>query len=159
MRAAWRPYEHTDLGEVLRLKLREIDQIECRAATGLTVQQSLYESLSTSKDVLWVITIDKRIIGVFGVAPLWNGAGAPWLLATDELPTITRRFLRDSKAVIDIWRRNYSCLTNFVAVENTEAIRWLTWLGFTILPQRWTFANPEVAFVQFFLHSKEHNHV
>lgn len=159
MDATWRAFQPYDLSAVLSMKLRPIDELECRASTGLLPQQALLSSLHVSTDGLWVITLDTLIIGVFGVAPLPNQMGAPWLLATDDLRVVSRKFLRESRKIVNTWQRYYVCLTNFVAAENHEAIRWLQWLGFRVEKRPLILHDPKVDFFQFYRFSKEQNHV
>ena len=60
--------------------------------------------------------------------------GVPWLLATDELESCARPFLRRSRKAVKEMMNGYSVLRNYVDARNTVAIRWLGWIGFKILP-------------------------
>lgn len=72
---------------------------------------------------------------MFGIGDLniLAGVGAPWLLGTNELEANARDFLRMSRDFKDQLLRRYSILRNFVDVRNTASIRWLEWLGFSLL--------------------------
>ncbi len=72
---------------------------------------------------------------MFGVGDLniLAGVGAPWLLGTDAVEKHGPAFLRRSRNFRDQLLTRYSVLRNFVDDRNTVSIRWLRWLGFTLL--------------------------
>ena len=153
--AYFRNFEPYDLEAVLSMELREIDKKEGWAALGLDPQAARLASLNATTDGLWVIVERDEIVGVFGIAPLGNRQGCPWLVGTDQLTKLGTRFLRGCKMWMSMVTPYYDLLTNYVAAENTDTIRWLRWLGFTIIPERVTLHDPEVEFVQFYLAGKE----
>lgn len=115
-------------------RMREADRLEVYAAAGKTPGQALAFSLRKSS-VAWTWIIDGRPELMFGVADLniLAGVGAPWLLGTDAVLSNQMEFLRSSHEWKNQLLQRYSTLRNFVDVRNDVSIRWLKWLGFSIL--------------------------
>jgi len=72
-------------------------------------------------------------IAMFGVAPRDEDIGFIWLLGTDEISTISRQFLRESRDWLEKISSPYKMVCNMVHEENTVHIKWLKFLGFTFL--------------------------
>lgn len=70
---------------------------------------------------------------MFGVGGV-DRVGVPWMLASPLLTKIRKQFLRESKAFLDEMSCGYDKLWNVAWSKNTEHLRWLKWLGFTMLP-------------------------
>ena len=142
-----------DIPKVMKLQLRKEDQIECEAASGLSWVAALSFAVLNSEDVK-LIVLDGRIVGLFGLAAVPGDpyCAAPWMLAGDGLfTTLSLRalFSRRSTDVVKKMLEKYPLLENYVAVSNTKAIRWLTWLGFSFDPKPVTLVDPAVKFVRF----------
>jgi len=78
---------------------------------------------------------DGRLVCLFGCARHPDGtSGIPWMLCTTALASVPRRAMAEvSIAVAERWRREYPRLTNLVHRSNARAIRFIQWLGFTVL--------------------------
>lgn len=64
-----------------------------------------------------------------GVAP---DTGVPWLLSTDDIYTVSREFLKQSRAYVERMQAHFLYLENRVHAENIFSMRWLKWCGFTV---------------------------
>lgn len=120
-----------DLGK----RMRKLDKEEVWAAShSLPVAAVLLSIKYSSKPMTGLA--DGRVVCMFGVgaATVLSLTGVPWLLATDELEKHARAFLRRNKQGLLEMSEGYTLLRNYVDVRNRAAIRWLGWLGFTILP-------------------------
>lgn len=115
-------------------RMRQADRDEVFASSGRSPYFALSYSLRKSSHA-WTGLIDGRPEVMFGIGDLniLAGVGAPWLLGTNELEANARDFLRMSRDFKDQLLRRYSILRNFVDVRNTASIRWLEWLGFSLL--------------------------
>jgi len=71
--------------------------------------------------------------GMFGVRDEGNGVGRIWLSGTDELVTMKRQFIRESRRYLVGMESMYKLLHNEIDERNTLHIRWLQWLGFTFI--------------------------
>ena len=114
-------------------KMRRADAEEAWAANRATPDQAVLCGLEMSPDPM-VGLADGRSVCIFGVGQ-WSVLalqGIPWLLATDELPRHARYFLRASKQYVLGIKESYQRLANYVDARNTEAVRWVAWLGFKL---------------------------
>ena len=114
-------------------RLRAADAFEVRMMSGSAPLVALRRGLVLSSET-WTGTVDGRPVCLFGIAPrsLLSDVAAPWLLGTDEIALHAWAFLRRNRAVVARWRAQYRRLENLVWAENTAALRWLGWLGFTL---------------------------
>ena len=118
--------------------LRKADIRECWAH-GQEPLNALLESYALSRETFTVLFKDKPVL-MFGCGEAPTDfpqsvdykVGWIWLMGTDEVRKFTRRFLRESKRWLGYFGAQYDCLTNMVDIRNTEHIRWLDWMGFTI---------------------------
>jgi hypothetical protein len=70
-------------------------------------------------------------VAIFGVMKVGD-VGSVGMLATQDIEKELRSFLILGRKWVDVQLRKYNVLTNFVYSENTKAIRWLKWLGFSV---------------------------
>ena len=122
----------------LALRLRSIDISECRAG-GKDPLSALLFGVRTSTPAASIVGDDGQVIGMCGVSPSPDlpGAGAAWLLASEELFTRTyaRQFLRECRHWCDLMNRRYPLLFNVIDASNHKALRWLRWCGFETVNQ------------------------
>lgn len=115
-----------------RLVLRDGDAAEI-AAFGLTPEQALRRSLERA---VWAETylIDGEpaaIVGL-GLSSFVGGHGVPWLLTGPACERHKKRFLIESQRQVRRMLDQVSPLINYVAADYVRALRWLSWLGFTL---------------------------
>jgi hypothetical protein len=154
MNLEYREFTKEDFEDVMALDLREIELREGWAFTGEEPMECLALSLARSR-YLWVVTIDDKICGVFGLTiQEYEGGilGTPWFVSNEApFSTFALRglFLRTSKQIVLFMQSCCDQLTNIVSLENKEAVRWLRWLGFTLdESNQMTFdRDPELHFV------------
>lgn len=121
--------------EELAPRLREIDVKEIRAIAGAegSPYGGLRSSVEHSEKTFAVIGDREQCIAIFGVGRVNDEGGVPWMLCSEELFEQHSRQFRKQCAVYSYeLTKGYKWLCNYVAKENTKAIRWLTWLGFTV---------------------------
>ena len=118
-------------------RLRESDVKEIWYSHHETPRQALYKCVNQS---IWSATIENgRPIGIFGVTPsdkLLGYKGTVFMLATNDLDKISRRFVRNSRKMVDYMLEFYPILENYVHNMNIKSITWLEWLGAKIYPAR-----------------------
>ena len=117
-------------------RLRAADIEEIRAASGLAPAEALCRSCDFSTHVWAVREIDGDPIALWGVGPvsLVEGKGCPWLLASDAFESFGPDIARLSRSLLAAMRDLYPRLENHVDARHARAVRWLSWLGFTIEP-------------------------
>lgn len=116
-------------------RMRAADIREIEAAIGLEALEALRLSLLRSTEA-WAGMVDGEVACVFGVGPLslLGGEGCPWLLGSDLVERNAIAFARRNRAMVARWLCTYRVLRNHVDARNSQAIRWLGWLGFTLKP-------------------------
>jgi hypothetical protein len=124
--------------DCLGRRLRAADVEEIRAASGLAPAEALRRSYELSSHVWTVRGDDGRPIALWGVGPLSliEGRGCPWLLAADAFETLGPGIARLSRPLLAAMRDLYPRLENHIDARHTKAVRWLSWLGFTIDPAK-----------------------
>lgn len=115
--------------------MREADRQEVWAAAGLTPYEALQVSLQSSV-VAWCWLIEDEPACVFGVSAesILSGIGMPWLLSSPLLPSRHVAFLRHHRCFLIAMLDLFPLLKNWVDARYQLSIRWLRWMGFTILP-------------------------
>lgn len=124
----------SDIDMMLATGLRDQDSQELQAL-GVDPRPSLEHGLKHSTQCLTVV-VDSKPCAMFGVVPHEGRSGIIWLLGTDNLLKVSRRFLRESRHWLDKITEDYDLVGNVVHRGNTVSIRWLDWLGFTFLSER-----------------------
>ncbi|MDP2330298.1 MAG: hypothetical protein Q8M19_06330 [Reyranella sp.] len=120
--------------------MRAADVEEIRAASGVAPTEAVRRSYDLSTHVWAVRDTGSQPIALWGVGPLSlvEGRGCPWLLATDAFEALGPDIARLSRPLLARMRDHYPCLENRVDARHVRAVRWLSWLGFTIDPAtRW----------------------
>lgn len=117
-------------------RLRAADVEEIRAASGRGALDALLRSFEFSTHVWAVRAADGRPVALWGVGPLSlvEGRGCPWLLAADAFEALGPAIARKSRPLLAAMRDLYPRLENHVDARHRKAVRWLSWLGFTIDP-------------------------
>ncbi len=119
--------------ETIAPALREADMLEIAASGIPDPSEALGRSLRASTRA-WTVVVEGIPSLMFGAAPIsaLSGRGAPWLLGTDAIFKIYRRFLRGCPAYVAEMLRIYPHLENYVDCRNAISVRWLKHLGFEI---------------------------
>jgi len=99
----------------------------------------------------YIAVKDGKAMAAFGISTHGdlNEVGVPWLLATPEIKSISREFLRTSKQFVERWILYHDVLTNAVDLRHHEAHRWLLWLGFKAVAKHSHFGVTKEPFIQF----------
>ena len=129
---AIRPLQIEDIAGIAD-SARRADIEEMVACTGAPVYSALSYGLQHSLRC-WVIEHDGVPLAAVGDTLASIGVGVPWMVTTNNITLNPRGFLRASKAVLAEAMQRHAKLMNYVDARNTDAIRWLAWLGFTIGP-------------------------
>ncbi|WP_237353534.1 hypothetical protein [Xanthobacter sp. YC-JY1] len=82
-----------------------------------------------------MFTDDHQIAGLFGIDPVFNHphVGVIWLLGSDQLAAHSVEFLRQSQRWVERYNTQYPLLINRADARNALHLRWLQWLGFTLI--------------------------
>lgn len=114
--------------------LRDADRAELAVSRpGEPLDKILAECFHDSR---WctAVDVDGAIALVYGVAPTPKlGIGAPWMLGTPRMHQADRDFIRACKPEVELMLASFSLLLNAVHRDNVVVLRWLKWLGFTVM--------------------------
>lgn len=125
------PAKLTHVGPIA-VNMREIDQLECRIF-GHSPKDALRLGLMAST-IAWTALVDGKPVAMFGASTvsLLDGIGRPWMLMTDEAVRHQKALVRFGRIYTAAIHRHYARLENWVHVDNSAAIRWLSRLGFAV---------------------------
>ena len=123
-------------------RLRDGDKAEVRAM-GHTPFNALMEAFDLpDAEVFSIIEVENEddeeavgeVIAMFGVStsPDAPEHGVPWMLASPQLETYSKQFLRYCRTWVDRLQERYEVLYNLVHCQNTQGLRWLQWCGFEV---------------------------
>ena len=118
-------------------RLGEMELLEIsKCAPELTPMGVLRSSLTNVNDKVYAIRdSEDGCISMFGVHEINYKEGVAWMLNSAGFfdRHLTKRFLKESKEFITQKMQHFDMMYNFVSVQNKPSIRWLTWLGFTVV--------------------------
>ena len=116
-------------------RMRQADRDEVWASSLSRPEAALRMSLAASP-LAWTGLVDGVPVCMFGAAAstMLASQGCPWLLGTDEVERHAIAFLRRNRAQVGLMLKVFGTLANRVDSRNTQSVRWLEWLGFTIHP-------------------------
>jgi hypothetical protein len=125
-----------ELVEELAQNGKPQDVAEVQKVSGQSFKRGLQMSLDSSEDPYLVLGPEGQVLAAMGVSQfsVMDDDGIPWMLGSQEHAKHVKALLRASRAWMEVQKRNFPRLTNFVDADYPEAIRWLKWLGFAILP-------------------------
>lgn len=125
------PAKLTHVGPIA-IAMRDIDRLECHVF-GHSPKDALRLGLMAST-IAWTALVDGKPVAMFGAATisLLDGIGRPWLLMTNEAEKHHRAIVRFGRIYTEAIHRHYARLENWVHVDNSAAIRWLSRLGFAV---------------------------
>jgi hypothetical protein len=118
--------------DYLKNHLRRSDVEEIWASHHIMAEEALKTCVEKT---IFSLTIENgHPMAIFGINPetVLGEKALIWLLATDDLEKIQRRFIRHSKEFIDMMLSWYPYLYNWVDDRNKASIEWLKYCGATI---------------------------
>ena len=133
--SAYVKHSTTGDGVYIAERLRDADRNEISALTLQPPVQVLTDGINASSPCYTVaITATDEPCAIFGVRESDNpNSGVVWMLGTDALFTIATKFLRASGDWVDELHTHYTMLFNVIDARNEVHIKWLKWLGFSMI--------------------------
>ena len=116
---------------------RPADAAEIAASSGSSMEAALARGLASST-VAYTVLLDGKPVAMLGAVAYsaMAGIGIAWMLGSAALdcPAARRAIVRFGPAVLDHLRDHYpGMLFNAVDARNRRALRFLKWLGFTVM--------------------------
>lgn len=120
--------------ECLAPKLRDADNDELRAGTGLSPLAALQAGADHSMICCTIIDNTYHVAGMFGIVHEGD-FGRIWMLGSDALarPPLSIQFLRECKRHVALMEKPFKIIGNEIDQRNTLHVRWLKWLGFSFV--------------------------
>lgn len=113
--------------------MREEDIKEIKISHNAEPLESLLSSfqLKNSK-VFAIVGSNKKCVGMFGVSdcPFTKNFGVAWLLASADLNSDSRQFLKESRSWVNLLNEKYDYIYNWVHPDNWVTLKWLQFCGF-----------------------------
>ena len=113
----------------LAKNMRKSDIEEIWAADRKTPEAALREGLEQS---IFACTVENGSpIAMFGICPysITGNKASVWMLATDDIDKLKRRFARRSREFVKMMLEFYPYLENMVDDRNKRSIEWLKFCG------------------------------
>ena len=115
-------------------RLREADKHELKVSCGKGPVTALTLSLNASDASYVAVDEVGEPILMFGVVSSpQDFAGVPWMLGSKGIYKHTRQLQKECRQWLEVVHSDYDLLFNYVHAENPKAIRWLQWMGFTMI--------------------------
>lgn len=135
--------------------LRSEDKDEVWESNNALPEEALIASLKAS-DRAYVVVLNDEIVCMYGVAKTgYKDLGIPWMLGTNKLKRVPKEFLERTREIIADFSGEYEVLANYVWSRNIVHIRWLEWLGFTIVLTPVNLGRNQETFYYFYKNQKE----
>ena len=147
----WRKSTPNDIVEVAE-NMRQEDIEECFAHSGSSPVQSLFECFFTSNPCMTMISRHGNPMGMWGIIKQPNKSGQVWMLGCKNMLEDSRdkrEFLRQSRIELKKLHKEFPVLFNYIDARNTVHLRWLTFMGFTIIRKHETFGYEGRPFYEF----------
>ena len=147
----WRKSILSDVVE-LAANMRLEDKAEVLAYSGSQPKEALFYCFFNSKPCMTMVGRKGNLMGMYGVVPCSEKVGRIWMLGhktmTDDYKDV-RDFLRYSPIELQKFHCNYPLLYNYVDERNTTHIKWIKWMGFSIIKKHATFGKEGRPFYEF----------
>ncbi|PDT45347.1 hypothetical protein CO661_24090 [Sinorhizobium fredii] len=132
-------------------RLREADRQECLANLGIDPKFILPYTVIEGGPSWAFIDDGGKCIGLFGVDPVDQHPhfGLCWMVTSDDVFKHKKQILRDSPIWLNKLHDLYPLLGNHVDARNAAHVRWLRWLGFSMLRTIPEFGVERRPFIEF----------
>ena len=147
----WRKSTPNDIVEVAE-NMRQEDIEEIRAYSGSEPKSSLMYCYFGSKPCMTMVGRKGNVMGMYGVIPVRKNMGKIWMLGHESMTSDyqdVRAFLRNSPVELNKFHMNYPILFNFVDARNTTHVKWIKYMGFSIIQEHATFGVEGRLFYEF----------
>ncbi|HAI44454.1 MAG TPA: hypothetical protein DCM40_43315 [Maribacter sp.] len=132
--------------------MRQEDIEEIYAYSGADPKSSLIYCYFGSQPCMTMVGRKGNIMGMYGVIPVRKNMGKIWMLGHRTMTTDykdVRAFLRNSPIELDKFKMNFPILFNYVDARNTTHVKWIKYMGFSIIKEHATFGYEGRPFYEF----------
>ena len=132
--------------------MRQEDKEEIFAYSGTLPKEQMFYCFFSSKPCMTMIGRKGNIMGMYGVVPCSPKVGRIWMLGHKSMTSDykdVRAFLRNSPIELQKFHCNYPLLYNYVDARNETHIKWIKWMGCSIIKKHATFGVEGRTFYEF----------
>ena len=132
--------------------MRQEDKEEIFAYSGTLPKEQMFYCFFSSKPCMTMVGRKGNIMGMYGVVPCSPKVGRIWMLGHKSMTSDykdVRAFLRNSPIELEKFHCNYPLLYNYVDARNETHIKWIKWMGFSIIKKHATFGVEGRTFYEF----------
>ena len=132
--------------------MRQEDKEEIFAYSGTLPKEQMFYCFFSSKPCMTMVGRKGNIMGMYGVVPCSPKVGRIWMLGHKSMTSDykdVRAFLRNSPIELEKFHCNYPLLYNYVDARNKTHIKWIKWMGFSIIKKHATFGVEGRTFYEF----------
>ena len=147
----WRKSILSDVTTVAA-NMRQEDKEEIFAYSGTLPKEQMFYCFFSSKPCMTMVGRKGNIMGMYGVVPCSPKVGRIWMLGHKSMTSDykdVRAFLRNSPIELEKFHCNYPLLYNYVDARNETHIKWIKWMGFSIIKKHATFGVEGRTFYEF----------
>lgn len=133
-------------------RLRNEDRDEIIAAVGIPPLLALPPYVAEGREVWCAGLVEDGIPEVlWGFDPIAyvDRAAVCWLVSTPRIYEHPQVFAPATKIGFEEAHQRFDLLTNFIDARNTRHIKWLQWLGFTLIRRVDKFGAQSLPFIEF----------
>ncbi|MFW5498174.1 MULTISPECIES: hypothetical protein [unclassified Maridesulfovibrio] len=127
----------------LKLGVPSLEDVDLVAANIRESDSHDMEGLHPGKSIRAIIMGDveysKLVYGlyrngsvqaIFGVVPIADGVGCPWVVGSVAMDENPLPFARASRRLLDMLQRSFPLLDTWVCSRNSRSVHWHKWCGF-----------------------------
>jgi len=129
--------------------LREEDRREIVDISGQTPLHNFQLAVLIAKPCLVMRTHEGELVGIVGVVPVGLNRGAIAMSGTRLIEQIPKAFLRGSRDVLAYLERHYETLFNVCDARNHVHLKWLKWLGFSLIRRQDNYGVGKIEVIEF----------
>ncbi len=151
VKAYHRPAKIDDVSFVAA-NMRQEDRDECFALSGTNAVQSLFSSYFISNPCMTIVSRHGQPMGMWGVSRICKTSGRVWMLGCKNMLDDSRdkyEFLRQSRIELKKLHQQFPVLFNYIDARNTVHLRWLKFMGFSIIKKHEKFGYENLPFYEF----------
>ncbi|WP_319780303.1 hypothetical protein [Maridesulfovibrio sp.] len=122
--------------DFLAANIRESDRQDLE---GLHAGKSLRDIILTDVEysrLVYGLYRDGRIQGIFGIIPIAQGIGSPWVVGSAEVDEAPLAHARASRRLLDMLQRTFPVIETWICARNSKSVSWHKWCGFEFYKEK-----------------------
>ncbi|ACS79504.1 hypothetical protein [Maridesulfovibrio salexigens] len=115
---------------IVAANIRESDREDMEGLhPGKSIRAIIMGDVEYSK-LVYGLYRNCSIQAIFGVVPISDGVGCPWVVGSVAMDGTPLPFARASRGLLDMLQRSFPLLDTWVCSQNSRSVHWHKWCGF-----------------------------